>query len=188
MPLFFTTLEETKKHQRMDDVLIHEKMKIWFPKSNFYPEASGQAIGCFTFNILHFLLSHNTKMLFMNSSIQYHLSKIPFNLLIYILKWRCSALYTRFFIGYWINTGCDFYHGPFFMAPLKSPQKGEVDCVMLISHEFTNWLLFGVWRLELFWPYANFLEWIATFLFLIFTFLLFILFHARLAREQSRDF
>jgi hypothetical protein len=28
MPLFFTTLEETKKHQRMDDVLIHEKMKI----------------------------------------------------------------------------------------------------------------------------------------------------------------
>ena len=139
IPLFFTTLEETKKHQIMDEVLIHEKMKIWFPKSNFYPEASGQAIGCFTFNILHFLLSHNTKMLFMNSSIQYHLSKIPFNLLIYILKWRCSALYTRFFIGYWINTGCDFYHGPFFMAPLNPPKRGKLIVLCLDKprmHEF----------------------------------------------------
>ena len=27
-------------------------------------------------------------------------------------------LYTRFFIGYWINTGCDFYHGPFLFYQL----------------------------------------------------------------------
>jgi hypothetical protein len=31
------------------------------------------------------------------------------------IKELLSALLQWFFIGYWINTGCDFYHSPLFL-------------------------------------------------------------------------